>query len=66
MVVKGKLLVGPILALIVGILGFVGALVPMGNNITVTQIPVTFSGSFFLLDPILIILGGILGLTLKK
>jgi hypothetical protein len=53
-------------ALIGGILGFVGALVPLGNNINVTQIPITFSGSFLLLDPILMILGGILGLTLKK
>jgi len=57
---------GSIVALIGGILGYVGALVPLGTNISATLIPMTFSGSFFLLDPILIILGGILGLTLKK
>ena len=57
---------GSIIALIGGILGYVGALVPLGTNISATLIPMTFSGSFFLLDPILMILGGILGLTLKK
>ena len=66
MVVKGKLLVGPILALIGGILGVVGALVPLGIITIVTPIPITFTGSFLLLDSILMILGGILGLTLKE
>ena len=66
MVVKGKLLVGPILALIWGILGIVGALVPLGTITIVTPIPIIFTGSFLLLDSILMIHGGILGLTLKE
>ena len=66
MVVKGKLLVGPILALIGGILGIVGAFVPLGTITIVTPIPITFTGSFLLLDSILMIHGGILGLTLKE
>ena len=57
---------GSIIALIVGILGFVGALVPLGTNLIVTQIPITFTGSFLFIDPILMIFGGILGLTLKE
>lgn len=57
---------GSILALNAGILGLIGALIPLGTNIAVTQIPITLTGSFFLLDPFLTILGGILGLTLKK
>ena len=57
---------GSILALNAGILGLVGALIPLGTNIAVTQIQITLTGSFFLLDPILTIFGGILGLTLKK
>jgi hypothetical protein len=54
---------GSIIALMGGILGIIGALVPIGTNIAVTQIPTTFSGSIFLLDTILMIFGGILGLT---
>ena len=57
---------GSIIALIVGILGFIGALVPLGTNITITQIPITFTGSFLFIDPILMIFGGILGLNLKE
>ena len=57
---------GSILALNAGILGLVGALIPLGTNIAVTQIPITLTGSFFLLDPILTIFGAILGLTLKN
>lgn len=57
---------GSILALNAGILGFIGALIPLGTNIAVTQIPITLTGSFFFLDPILTISGGLLGLTLKK
>lgn len=57
---------GSIIALHAGILGLIGALIPLGTNIAVTQIPITLTGSFFLLDPFLTILGGILGLTLKK
>ncbi len=57
---------GNILALNAGILGIVGALIPLGTNIAITQIPITLTGSFFLLDPILTIIGGIIGLTLKK
>ena len=57
---------GSILALNAGILGLVGALIPLGYNIAVTQIQITLTGSFFLLDPILMILGGLLGLTLRE
>ncbi|NVM16881.1 MAG: hypothetical protein HWN80_04140 [Candidatus Lokiarchaeota archaeon] len=57
---------GSVMALNGGILGLIGALIPLGTNIAVTQIPITLTGSFFFLDPILLILGGILGLVLKK
>ena len=58
--------VGSIIALNGGILGLVGALIPLGTNIAVTQIPITLTGSFFFLDAFLMIFGGILGLTLEK
>jgi hypothetical protein len=57
---------GSIMALNGGILGLIGALIPLGTNIAITQIPITLTGSFYFLDPILMILGGVLGLTLKK
>jgi len=57
---------GSIIAIIGGAFGFIGAVIPIGTNIAVTQIPMTFSGSFLWLDPILLIFGGILGLTSKK
>ena len=57
---------GSFLALGGGILGLVGALIPLGTNIAITQIPITLTGSLYFLDPIFLILGGILGLTIKK
>ena len=57
---------GSIVALNGGILGLVGSLIPLGTNIAITQIPMTLTGSFYFLDSIFMILGGILGLTLKK
>ena len=54
---------GNLIAFVIGNLGLFGALIPLGTNIAVTQIPLTLTGSFFLLDPILMIIGGALGLN---
>jgi hypothetical protein len=54
---------GNIIVFVIGNLGLFGALIPLGTNIAVTQIPLTLTGSFFLLDPILMIIGGALGLN---
>ena len=56
---------GSVLALIGGLLGVVGMFVPLGTITIVIAVPVTLSASFMLLDPIIIVLGGIIGLILK-
>ena len=48
-----------------GLLGVVGMFVPLGTITIVIAVPVTLSASFMLLDPIIIVLGGIIGLILK-
>lgn len=63
--ILGKKL-GSLLALLGGTLGIVGMFVPLGSITIGTPIPVTLSASFLFLDPILMILGGTLGLILKK
>jgi len=58
--------IGSIIALLGGILGIVGMFVPLGYITISTPVPVSLSASFLFLDPILMILGGTLGLILKK
>ena len=56
---------GSFLALIGGILGSVGFYVPLGTITIGTPIPVFLSASFFLVDTVIMVIGGLLGLILK-
>lgn len=59
--------IGVILMLIFGIITTVGMFVPIGTiTIGFTTIPVSMNYNMFFIDPILILLGGILGLALKE
>lgn len=57
---------GNLLALIGGLLGIVGMFIPLGTITIVIAVPVSLSASFMLLDPIIIVLGGIIGLVIKE
>ncbi|MHA1193041.1 MAG: hypothetical protein ACTSP9_12190 [Promethearchaeota archaeon] len=64
---NGKKL-GSFLVLIGGILGSIGYLFPLGT-ITMgisTPSPVFLSGSFFLVDTVIMIIGGLLGIIFVK
>ena len=56
---------GSFLTLIGGILGSVGFFVPLGIITIGTPIPVFLSPSFFLVDTVIMVIGGLLGLILK-
>ncbi len=58
--------IGGYLALIGGICGIVGNFIIVGTLTIYVSIPVSLSTSFLLVDPILIALGGLLGLIFKK
>jgi hypothetical protein len=58
---------GSVIALLGGILGIAGMFIPLGAiTINTLIIPVSLSASFMLLDPIIIIIGSLIGLLLKK
>lgn len=57
---------GAVIALVGGIFGIAGNFIIVGTLTIYTPIPIPMSVSFMLVDPILIALGGILGLILKK
>ncbi|MCJ7650261.1 MAG: hypothetical protein MUP85_16755 [Candidatus Lokiarchaeota archaeon] len=58
--------IGGFLALIGGILGIAGNFIIVGTLTIYESIPIPLSTSFLLIDPILIALGGLLGLIMKK
>ena len=58
--------IGVYLMLIFGIVATVGMFVPIGNISIIIPFPVTLSASLFIVDPILLLLGGIFGLILKQ
>jgi hypothetical protein len=58
--------IGVYMMLIFGIVATVGMFVPIGNLSIIIPIPVTLSASLFIVDPILLLLGGIFGLILKQ
>ena len=58
--------IGAIIALLGGILGIAGNFIIVGTLTIYTPILIPISVSFILLDPILITLGGFLGLIIKK
>ena len=58
--------IGGILALLGGILGIAGNFIIVGTLTLTTSIPIPMSTSFLLLDPILITLGGLLGIIFVK
>jgi len=58
--------IGGILALIGGALGIAGNFIIVGTLTLTTSVPIPMSTSFLLVDPILIALGGLLGLIVKK
>ena len=58
---------GSVIALLGGILGIAGMFIPLGTiTINTLIIPVSLSASFLFLDPIIIIVGSLIGLLLKK
>lgn len=58
---------GNVIALLGGILGIAGMFIPLGTiTINTLIIPVSLSASFLFLDPIIIIVGSLIGLLLKK
>jgi len=58
--------IGGILALIGGAFGIAGNFIIVGTLTLTTSVPIPMSTSFLLVDPILIALGGLLGLIVKK
>ena len=59
--------IGVYLMLIFGLVATVGMFIPIGSfTITSISFPVTMNASLFFIDPILLLLGGILGLFLKE
>ena len=59
--------IGAILMLIFGLIATVGMFIPIGSmTIGFVTIPVTMNYNMFFVDPILLLLGGILGLALKE
>ena len=58
--------IGVYLMLIFGIVATVGMFIPIGVMVIIIPIPVTLNASLFFFDPILVLLGGILGLVLKE
>jgi len=58
---------GSEIALLGGILGIAGMLIPLGTiTINTLVIPVSLSASFMFFDPIIIIVGSLIGLLLKE
>ncbi|GAJ07709.1 unnamed protein product [marine sediment metagenome] len=58
---------GSVIALLGGILGIAGMFIPLGTiTINTLVIPVSLSASFLFSDPIIIIVGSLIGLLLKK
>ena len=59
--------IGVYLMLIFGLIATVGMFIPIGTyTILLVSIPVNMNTSMFFVDPILLMLGGILGLALKE
>ncbi|MHA1193065.1 MAG: hypothetical protein ACTSP9_12310 [Promethearchaeota archaeon] len=58
--------IGGVLALLGGILGIAGNFIIVGTLTLTTSTPIPMSTSFLLLDPILITLGGLLGIIFVK
>jgi hypothetical protein len=58
--------IGGFLALLGGILGIAGNFIIVGTLTIYESIPIPLSTSFLLIDPILIAIGGLLGLIMKK
>jgi len=58
--------IGVYLMLIFGLLATAGMFIPIGSyTILLLPIPVNMNSSLFFVDPVLLLLGGILGLALK-
>jgi len=57
--------IGVYLMLVFGIISVVGLFLPIGTYTLLIPINITLNGSFILVDPFLLLVGGILGLTLK-
>lgn len=58
---------GSVIALLGGILGIAGMFIPLGAiTINTVVMPVSLSASFMFLDPIIIIIGSLIGLLSKK
>lgn len=58
--------IGVYLMLIFGLVATVGMFLPIGTISFIIPIPITMNASLFIVDPILLLLGGILGLVLKE
>jgi len=57
--------IGVYLMLIFGLIATVGMFVPIGSYTIIISIPINMNSSMFFVDPVLLLLGGILGLALK-
>ncbi len=57
---------GAIFALIGGVMGIAGMIITLGTITVVSPVPVSLSASFVFVDPILMLIGGILGLALRN
>ena len=58
--------IGVYLMLIFGLVATVGLFVPIGTISLIIPIPITLNSSLFIVDPILLFIGGLLGLLLKE
>ena len=58
--------IGVFLMLIFGIIATVGMFIPIGSYTILITFPINMNSSLFYVDPILLLLGGILGLALKE